>query len=155
MSITLQFKSQILDYCESHIQSKLHKLKHTISDIVESLESETRSTAGDKHETDRAMMDIQREQLGERLAIVEQQHAVIKNIRQRELKASKSIHIGSLVLTSNAMYYIAVSLGAITINGKTIYVISKESPIGVLLMNKTEKDQFIFNGQTYDIKKVV
>ena len=51
-------------------------------------------------------------------------------------------------------YYIAVSVGAITLDNETVYVISKESPIGMLLMNKTEKDTFEFNGETMTIKNV-
>ena len=154
MAITSEFKIKLLSHCESLVSTKLGKIKHAIADIVESLESETKSTAGDKHETDRAMMDIEREQLGARLDVAEQQYQILKNIRQRDIKPSKNIHIGSLVKTTKAIYYIAVSVGAITLDNETVYVISKESPIGMLLMNKTEKDTFEFNGETMTIKIV-
>ena len=140
-------KQNILSHCEQLTQKRLLGIRTNIADIVESLTAETKSSAGDKHETDRAMMDIEREQLGARLQIAEQQEQILKSIRQRDIKPSKIIHIGSLVKTNKASYYIAVSIGAITINGNAVYVISKESPIGTLLMNKTEGDVVSFNSE--------
>ncbi len=154
MTLTPAYKQHLLSHCEQLVEDKLQKIKQSVADIVESLESETKSTAGDKHETDRAMMDIEREQLGARLDVAEKQQQILKSIRQRDVKHSKTIHIGSLVNSNKAVYYIAVSLGTITLEGQQVYVISKESPIGLLLMNKTEKDIIEFNGEQITVKKV-
>jgi len=147
MTLTTEYKYQILTHCETLVSTKLAKIKQSIADIVESLESETKSTAGDKHETDRAMMDIEREQLGQRLDVAEQQQSILKSIRQRDTKSSKIVHVGSLVKTSKAVYYISVSIGAVTLEEQSVFVISRESPIGMLLMNKTEGDSIHFNGE--------
>lgn len=154
MTLLPTYKQQLLSHCEQVIDDKLKKIKQSLADIVESLESETKSTAGDKHETDRAMMDIEREQLSARLDVAEQQQQTLKSIRQRDIKPSKTIHIGSLVITDKAVYYIAISLGAVILEEQQVYVISKESPIGLLLMNKTEKDSIVFNDQQITVKQV-
>ena len=148
------FKITLLEHCETLVSKKLNGIKANIADIVESLSSETKSTAGDKHETDRAMMDIEREQLGVRLRVAEEQQQILKSIRQRDILPSKNIHMGSLVVTSKGTYYIAVSIGAVNLEGQAVYVISKESPIGTILMRKTEGDIFQFNAEDIQIKEV-
>ena len=65
------------------------------------------------------------------------------------------LHLGSLVITDRATYFMGVSAGAVEINGSTYYCISLESPIGKLLLGKKEGDTAQFNDTTIKIKEVV
>ena len=63
--------------------------------------------------------------------------------------------VGSLIKTNSGLFYISIGLGKVTIENKTIFVISAISPIGKLLLNKKEKDSFSFNGNQYHIKEII
>lgn len=48
-------KEQLLDHCNSYIGLKLETIRHAIANAQESANDDTKSSAGDKHETGRAM----------------------------------------------------------------------------------------------------
>ena len=53
-----EIKSALLKICYEKAENRLAKINQVLSGITESLLEESRSTAGDKHETGRAMLDI-------------------------------------------------------------------------------------------------
>ena len=114
-----------------------------------SLSSESKSTAGDKHETGRAMIQLEREKLGNQLKQLEQQEAVLRKI-QTDKKTDLAV-LGNYVETDNMHYYLSISLGKITLDGKEVYAISSQSPIGAMLLGKKLGDSIIFNGKTSTI----
>ncbi len=62
--------------------------------------------------------------------------------------------LGSLVKTNVSNFYIALSIGKIELENDTYFVISKSSPIGELLYNKTTGDCITFNNTTYTITEI-
>ncbi len=62
-----EIKLELFTKCTQWIVNRRNKVETVIADIMESLEDETKSSAGDKHETGRAMLQIDREQAGEQL----------------------------------------------------------------------------------------
>ena len=62
-----EIKLELFTKCKQWIANRRNKVETVIADIMESLEDETKSSAGDKHETGRAMLQIDREQAGEQL----------------------------------------------------------------------------------------
>jgi hypothetical protein len=67
MMTVLEIKSSLLDACKNNVRTRYEKVQTAIADIVESLNDETKSSAGDKHETGRAMLQIDRENAGKKL----------------------------------------------------------------------------------------
>jgi len=61
MKDTTTLKKELLQYCEDQVDQRHSKIKQTIADIEESLMEESRSSSGDKHQTGRAMLQINRE----------------------------------------------------------------------------------------------
>lgn len=64
-------KKELLAYCKYQINQRYLKIKQTIQDIEESLMEESKNTSGDKHETGRAMLQIDRENAGKQLLEIE------------------------------------------------------------------------------------
>ena len=64
-------KTLLFDHCKSFLESKLHGYKKSLDLLYESLNSETKSSAGDKHETTRAMIQIEREKNSNRIKEIE------------------------------------------------------------------------------------
>ena len=58
---------------------------------------------------------------------------------------SKSICLGSLIITDKAKYFLAISTGKVTINNNDYFVVSTNSPIGNQLLGKKIGDIITFN----------
>jgi len=91
------------------------------------LNSETKSSAGDKHETGRAMLQLEMEKAGQQLAIVNQMQAQIAKINV-DTSGTKSC-LGSLIITNKFKYYLSISVGMVTIDSEDYFVVSPSSPI--------------------------
>lgn len=149
MSLKLNLYSQ----CQHLVDSRYQMIQQHIADLQQSLTSETKSSVGDKHETGRAMLQLEREKAGHQLAEIEKLTSVLSKIDSAA--TSTHVRVGSLVHTSKAHYFISVSLGALQVDGRTIYAISAATPIGQLLLGKTPGDVVNFNSNSFVIQEVV
>lgn len=141
----MTIKQQIYNHCLETVNQRLLVCEQSLATIQESLASETKSSAGDKHETGRAMIQLDREQLGTQLAAIEIDKAMLLKVNP-ELNF-ESVRLGSLVKTSEHSYFIGISAGKITIDRKDYYSISLGSPIGQLLTGKGVGDKLDFRGK--------
>ncbi|GAA4273676.1 3-oxoacyl-ACP synthase [Aquimarina gracilis] len=149
---TRDIKQKLLQECQNYVSQRLQRIQNSIEDIQESLTSETKSTAGDKHETGRAMLQLEREKAGKQLAEVQKLQEILQKI---DINAtSNRIHLGSLIETSNGNYFISISVGKIQLNDYTYFAIAPNSPIGKALLGKTLEDTFSFNGSHFNITGV-
>ncbi|MFH6767239.1 3-oxoacyl-ACP synthase [Gaetbulibacter aquiaggeris] len=153
MKSKFELKKQLFNQCSDFIEHRLLAIKNTITDIQESLDSETKSSAGDKHETGRAMLQLEREKLGQQLA-------EIQKLKQELLKVnietvSKKIFLGSLVYTSKHNYFMAISAGELTYKSEKFYAISFSTPIAKVLLTKEVGDHIEFGNSTFAITKIV
>lgn len=139
-------KKALLQFCWDHVEVRSKRLKLSLEGLQESLDSETKSTAGDKHETGRAMVQLEQEKLAQQVQELEQTRNILKKIDIE--RKSNSIGLGSLVKTSLADYFIAISAGTFQYESGMVYCISAKAPIAQLLIGKSVGDNFMFNGKT-------
>ena len=57
----MTIKQELYKLCLEYVENRFQTIQNTIKEIQESLGSETKSSAGDKHETGRAMLQLERE----------------------------------------------------------------------------------------------
>jgi hypothetical protein len=132
MSEDLNIKHELLKHCRKQHRQRLNLITTKIKDLEEALSSETKSSAGDKHETGRAMIQLEREKLGYQLAEIQQTINTLQQINPSE--AHEKIHLGSVVFTSKLNYFIAVSCGEISCQGNKFYAVSSATPIAQRLL---------------------
>lgn len=149
----MNIKKTLYENCLTQISFKIKTIEKNIVGIEESLLSETKSSAGDKHETGRAMLQIEREKAGQQLLEVEKLKHVLKKIDYDFV--SRKVGLGSVVFTTRYNYFISVSMGEICIENQSFYAISSQTPIGRLLRGKQVGDLIEFNGRTFEILKVI
>ena len=137
-------KNELLEFCWNYLDKKTESIKKHISVLRESLTSETKSSAGDKHETGRAMVQLEQEKLGKQLLELEKTKMVLQKVDVT--KQGEKIRLGSWVNTDSASYFIAISAGVFTRGKVSVYCISANSPIARLLLGKEAGDTFMFNG---------
>mgnify|MGYP000099498583 CR=1 FL=1 len=149
----MSLKKDLHQQCVKLVDKRWSSIQNHIADIQNSLLSETKSSAGDKHETGRAMLQLEREKAGHQLAEIEKLKNILSKINTEERPGK--VGVGSLVLTSKAHYFISVSLGALKADDKTVYAISPGTPVGRLLMGKQVGDEISFNENVFVIEKLV
>jgi len=149
---SLQLKEIVLEHCNNQIQTRYSKIKQTIDSIEEALKEESKNSAGDKHETNRAMLQIDRENAGKQLMEIEKLQWLINLINIHE--TSDYIRLGSLVTTTSFVYFISISTGSLTIGNKEVHCIALNSPIGMELKGKQIGDIINFNQQSLIITNV-
>ena len=146
-------KQQLYNQCLEFVENRFQTIQNTIKEIQESLLSETKSSAGDKHETGRAMLQLEREKAGNQLAEVQK----IKEAHSKLdiNKSSKKIGLGSVVFTTQANYFIAISAGELKVDDNLFYAISPNTPIGQLLMGENAGSEVVFRGQKFKIENIL
>jgi len=138
-----EIKQKLLEACFHFVENKHKTISNSIASNKNDLFSETKSSAGDKHETGRAMIQLEMEKAGQQLTIINQMKEVLVKISIEN--TSKVICLGSLIKTNKATYYLAISAGKISVKGKDYYVVSTNSPIGKQLLGKKVGDTILFN----------
>ena len=127
-------KKQLFIKCEAYIQERISSIQDTLSALSESKNSETKSSAGDKYETGRAMIQLEenknRTQLGQALAL---KHALASISIE---KVNTKGELGSLIITNQFNYFLSVGVGKITLENATYFCVSPGSPIGLKLLGK-------------------
>ena len=145
-------KKALLEFCWDYVNERSERLKKQSGELQESLGSETKSSAGDKHETGRAMVQLEQEKLGQQLQEIDTTRGILSKINIDG--TSGKIRLGSLVQTSMAHYFLAISAGAFNQNNTVVYCISTNAPIAKLLLGKEKGERFTFSGTEQEILEV-
>jgi transcription elongation GreA/GreB family factor len=146
-------KVVLYKFCEAFVNKRISGIQGNIRDVRESLDSEDKNTAGDKHETGRAMLQLELENLGQQLAEAEKMEDVLDKVNIKSVH--QTIGLGNLVETSKSNYFLAVSAGLYKEGDRAVYCISIKTPIGQLLLGKSVGDTVIFNGESIRITAVI
>lgn len=135
------------------VNTKLATIEKIISSNQKALESETKSSAGDKHETGRAMLQLEMEKVSQQFLVVNQMKDTLHKIDVE--KTVEVVCLGAIVETNIANYFISVSVGELKIGSKKYYAVSTSSPIGKLLLGKRIDNEVVFNNRTIKIKNIL
>ena len=149
----MNLKETLFKQCEAYVNNRLQTVEDIMLDNQKALQSETKSSAGDKHETGRAMLQLAMEKASQQLAGIRQMKEILA--KTDILKTSKTGRLGSVVYTNKANYFLSISAGKLTAFGNPFFAISVSSPIGKLLLGKQENDVIVFNGNTIQVVEIV
>ncbi|MFK8102368.1 MAG: 3-oxoacyl-ACP synthase [Saprospiraceae bacterium] len=143
-----QLKEALLAACAQNISERLNNINARFRSIEEARNNESKSSVGDKHETGRAMMQLEEENLSVQL----KETSLLKDRLARvDLSRQVTIGLGSLVYTDRGKYFFAIGLGKILLEEEKYFCISLEAPIGGLMRGKKEGEAIVFNGRTIQI----
>jgi len=145
------FKQKLLASCKAVIDKKIKALNDALTEVTDAGNNETKSTAGDKHETGRAMMQLEQEKLGNQIIEWEKQQTILNKITFNN--SSNTISLGSFIETNHGNFFIAGNIGKVNVEDKEVMVISMQSPLGICLMKHKACDEFEFNGVNYRLNR--
>ena len=145
-------KQQIIQHYNHYLNDRINSLREIIVDLTEDSLNDAKGSAGDKHETGLAMMHLEQEKLNRKLLeVIDTQNKFLKIDYSL---VSNQIILGSLIETNDTYFLMAVALPKIEIEGKPVFGMSPQSPLGELFMGKKESDFVMFNNVKYSIRQV-
>ena len=147
-----QLKKDLYQKCIDFVGQRIDHIEQANKNASDSAKDETKSSSGDKHETGRAMAQLEQEKNGKALAEALELRALLAKINP--LHFSEKVLPGSLVFTNKGNFYICISAGKIIINEQIYFAVSPASPIATKLMGFKKSDIVDFNGQRYEIINV-
>lgn len=135
-----------------NLNERIESLNSILKETFEATAEDSKSSAGDKHETGVAMAQLEQEKLTKQInEFIQLKEALLKI---NPSKVHTKIETGSLVETNNGWYYFSIGLGAVKIEEIIIFALNPLAPIGLLLNGKSKGESVIFNGKTTEILDV-
>lgn len=145
-------KTAAIEACRQVLEHRVLDLKEQMQALSEAAAMDSKSTAGDKHETARAMVQLEQERTGQQLRDAEQQLTEFLKIDFQ--KTISLVSPGSLVQTGKGIFFIALALGKLQVQEQSVFVISMQSPLGKAFAGTKQKDTVVFNGVSYEITAI-
>ncbi len=145
-------KQRLLHLLAALLQEKLDATEQAIASTRDSFANDTKSSAGDKHEVGRAMVQPELDKLEDqraKLIALQQELSRVPLVRTFD-----SVAFGSLVGTDHGSYFVAIGLGRIEFDGGSCFAISLASPIGQALHGKRVGEQVVFNGRSIIVQRI-
>lgn len=146
-------KQQLYQACHDLIASRIQGVEQAMQAVQADAAEETKSSAGDKYETGRAMIHLEMEKLSSQRDEFMKSKKVLEQIDIQ--KTTTTIQQGSLIITDSHHYFLSVSLGQLTIHDHPYFCISPASPLGQLMLGKKTGDVIVFRTQRFTIKDVI
>ena len=138
-------KEHIHSAVTKEVNSRISQLSIMLSDALDANSNETKSSAGDKHETGRAMAHLEQEKIAGQLSEMNKLAEILHRIdaTQKHIK----IQLGSLVKTNIGIFYISVGIGAMEIDNFTIFCMTAAAPLGKELLGKSVGNEIAWQGK--------
>lgn len=139
-------KHAVVHHLSELLNARIDACNEAIVSTRGAFASDTKSSAGDKHEVGRAMVQQELDKLEAQRAKLLQQRQELKQLPLDELP--ERIGLGSLVVTDQGTYLIGIGWGAVDVDGEVCYAISLASPMGQALKDHVVGSIAHFKGRT-------
>ncbi len=145
------FKEDILNHIEEILREKETDYLKALESLKQDLTSASKSSAGDKHETGRAMVHLEQEKLGKQVLNTQKDLKTIQLMRNNQ---SEKTALGSMLITDGPTFLLGIGLGIIKLEEQEVVCVSMLSPIAQNLARLKSGDSFTFGKKTLSIKDI-
>jgi len=135
-------KQAVFEWLCNALAERERDLQSAWEAMMESNQQEGKSSSGDKHETGRAMVHLELEQLGKQRQEIQKQRAEVLRLVPLEGREYEQVEGGALVTTSVGLYYMITGWGKVIFQGKEVLIIGIPSPVGKALLGKRVGEEF-------------
>jgi hypothetical protein len=149
----IELKKELYRQCIDYVEKRAAAARLALQEAQEAANNETKSSAGDKYETDREMMQQEAAMNQTQLNEANKLKLALSTIdpHTKDEKAGA----GSMVLTDKGNFYISISAGALKVNDMDFFAVSPVSPIGLKLNGLKAGGEFSLNNKLYVVKNVM
>ena len=145
--MSTELKQRIWNACLERSKEKYSRIQVQIEEARSALLNETKSSAGDKHETSRAMIQLEMEKLGHQANQLKTELHLIQHLPID--KTFSIVQTGALVKTNKGSYFIGPALGQLELEGELIWCISPKAPIAQAFIGKTSGESASFQSASF------
>lgn len=148
----MSIKQELLQVCMDYVNKRIYSYKLEMDTIKDSIENNDKgSSEDDDSGNGKLLNDLEKnaQHLNDATKMLE----TLKQINPKIQNESGTL--GSIVFTQTNTFFLSVSVGKIEFDNSSYFAISLQSPIGMLLKNKTKGDQINFNGTLYTITNII
>ncbi len=139
----MSLKKKLIAYCKKYVAERISVAQVAMDNAQDAANEEGKSSAGDKYETGRAMMQIERDKAAQQLAEALKVKQLVDGLL--ETGNTDEVRVGAIVQTTRYHFFISISIGKISLDGVDYLLVSPQSPVGQLLLNKKPGDSITFN----------
>ena len=143
----------ILKHLMGHVDKDLEEAKARMASLKESLGAESKSSAGDKHETGRAMIHVEQERVQETVGRLEHMRGVLVQ-RATQGKAIQRVSPGALVETTGPWVLVGVPLGKVQLPDALVLCVGVEAPLAQQWHGAQPGDQVVLGSQQLTIQAI-
>lgn len=147
-----EIKEKLHQLCMDYVEKRIASAEDAMKAARESANDDTKSSAGDKYETGREMMQQEIDRNRKQLEESQKLKLILNQINPS--KENSVVQNGSLVSTNLGKFYISISCGQIQVDNCNYFAVSAASPIGLKLMKQQQGHEFDFNGKQLRIEKI-
>ena len=148
----MTLKQKIYNHYLQLVNDRVKSLQQVLADLKESGVNETKSTAGDKHETALAMLQIEQANVRGQLKEAQEQKVALEKI-DPALSATIVIN-GSLVKTNRGYLFVSTALGKVVMDEVTVIALSQQSPLGKQVMGLAKGQTAVINNNHYIVEDI-
>ena len=148
----MSLKEELYNQCFNYVKTRMYAAQQGIDEAQQASKDDTKSSAGDKYETGRAMMQQETDRNMAQLNEANKLKVALNTINPAI--AHTNVDIGSVVKTNNGNFYLAISAGTLTVDDENYFAISPASPIGIKMKGLKTGGEFEVNGKVYRIGSI-
>ena len=147
------FKSAVYQTAIAQLKQKESLLAEERKNIIESILEEEKNSAGDKYETSRENMTQDLKSLEKQ--IKQSKLDLDELYRLQSIKDTPpTVQEGALVQLGTEWFLLAISVGQVKVEDKQVFLLSKNSPLGELLVGKKKNEAIQFRGKPQTITEI-
>lgn len=142
---------ELVSAAETILLNKLNDIQRGLEELDQALQNETKSSAGDKYETSREMINQEQQKLSE---LQMKTKRMLDLLKHSEYRSTGEVKTGALVKTDKTYLHISIPLGKVETKNTSAFFISPTSPLAQALLGKKTGEDATFNGITHKILEV-
>ncbi len=148
-----EIKSCLIHELNTSLDERIEALEKSIQSAKESRDSDTKSSAGDKYETGREMIQQEIDKFEGQLAQTRLLKTDLAKIEHQ--KRYDQAEFGSLLICNSGNYFLSIAFGKIVVDKDDFICLSLASPLGKSFYGKKQGDELLFNGKKIVVNEIL
>lgn len=146
----VHMKAIIHNKCLEILEDRISSMQRELEELRKSQSSEMKSSMGDKYETAREMINLEKGKLAEQLSSCQKMMSFLSQLNPT--RKLTTVEAGALISTRQGKFYLSVSLGKVAVGpSDEVFVVSPVSPIGQAMLGKKKGENFTLNSTSQQI----
>lgn len=134
---SLETKKAFFTFLNTEVETRLKSTVHRLEELNQAMGNETKSSAGDKYETSREMLNQEINQVGN---LKNKYQRFVVALSRLNTNQKNSVEEGCILCSDQQIFCYSIGLGKIQWKEQNIFCFSKESPFAKTATNKKAGD---------------